>query len=267
MSEYKVRASSWGSLFDCAYKWEGEHLLGMRMPSSPRAQLGTAIHASTAVFDTGRIDGSPVSVYDSAAVAVEEIWTPSRDVDWSCDDLTQKEAEAIALRLHTMYCTDVSPQFDFAYVEMETVPFPIDCGDDVTIILTGTLDRSRIKKTTNGHGIQDLKTGGAAVQNGVAKISGHKPQIGTYELLYEHTTGKPITENAEIIGLKTKGTPEIATGEIVGARTLMVGTDEYPGLIEFAADMFRAGLFPPNTKSMLCNPKYCARWTKCPYHD
>ena len=242
-------------------------MLGMRMPSSPRAQLGTAIHASTAVFDQGRIDGMPVSVYDSAQYAIDEIWNPTRDVDWKCDELTQKEAEKIALRLHTMYCTDVSPRFEFAAVELATTPFPIDCGDGITIILTGTLDRSRIKKTTNGHGIQDLKSGGAAVKQGLANIAGHKPQIGTYELLYEHTTGNAITENAEIIGLKTKGTPEIATAEIIGAKRMMVGTDEYPGLIEFAADMFRAGLFPPNTKSILCNPKYCARWKTCPYHD
>ena len=38
-----VRASSWGSLFNCAYAWEGVHLLGIKSPSSPCALLGTAM--------------------------------------------------------------------------------------------------------------------------------------------------------------------------------------------------------------------------------
>ncbi|MCT7340572.1 hypothetical protein P4129_07095 [Pseudomonas aeruginosa] len=35
MQTITVRASSWGALFDCAFKWEGVHLLKMRSPSSP----------------------------------------------------------------------------------------------------------------------------------------------------------------------------------------------------------------------------------------
>lgn len=54
---YRVRASSWGSLFDCAFRWEGVNLLGITSPSSPRALLGTAIHASTAEFDAARVSG------------------------------------------------------------------------------------------------------------------------------------------------------------------------------------------------------------------
>jgi hypothetical protein len=50
-SVFKVRASSWGRLFDCAYAWEGTHILGLKKASGLRAQLGTAIHASTAAFD------------------------------------------------------------------------------------------------------------------------------------------------------------------------------------------------------------------------
>ena len=87
------------------------------------------------------------------------------------------------------------------------------------------------------------------------------------DLLYEHTTGIATTEPAEIIGLKTKGNPETGTALVHGARELMVGTDAYPGLIQFAADMFRTGLFPPNPSSHLCSARYCARWNRCPYHD
>src|SRR5690606_39960817 len=125
---------------------------------------------------------------------------------------------------------------------------------------TGTHARARRQGDQLGGGIAGPTTGGAAVSQGAAKARGHKPQIGTYELLYEHTTGEPCTAPAEIIGLKTKGKPETGTGEITGARELMVGTEDFPGLIQFAADMFRTGLFPPNPSSALCSERYCPRW-------
>lgn len=263
----KIRASSWGELFDCAYKWEGKHLLGMRMPSGPRALLGTAIHAGTAAFDQARIDCLNITPDDAAGVFVEALQHPEYEVDWATDDLTPRQAETTGIALLSRYCTDISPHYDFANVEMETKPLDIDCGNGVIVTLTGTLDRSRVRRGVHGKGISDIKTGGAAVQKGVAKTKGHRAQLGTYELLFEHTTGEQITEPAEIIGLKTKGTPEVATGQIEEAKLLMVGSEHHRGLIEFAADMFRTGLFTPNPQSQLCSPKYCARWKSCPYHD
>lgn len=261
-----VRASSWGALFDCAFKWEGIHLLGIKSTSSPRALLGTAIHASTAAFDVARVNGEELSAYDAAEHLVQTLHHPEFDVDWRGSDISLREAEATGLTLHSKYCTEISPQYDFVAVELETVPLEIDCGSGVTVRLTGTLDRARIKRDQDGIGIADVKTGTAAVTaDGLAKTKGHKPQIGTYELLYEHTTGEPCTAPAEIIGLKTKGRPETGTGEIIGARELMVGTEDYPGLIQFAADMFRTGLFPPNPQSPLCSARYCPRWKTCPY--
>ncbi|MBD9415897.1 PD-(D/E)XK nuclease family protein [Pseudomonas sp. PDM16] len=263
-----VRASSWGSLFDCAFKWEGVHLLKIKSPSSPRALLGTAIHAGTAVFDAARIAGQDVSPDDAADVLVQTLRQPDFDVDWRGSDISLREAEATGLALHIRYCTEISPRYEFVAVELETVPLEIQCGGGQIVRLTGTLDRARIRRYGEGVGIADVKTGTAAVTaDGVAKTKGHKPQIGTYELLYEHTTGQRCTAPAEIIGLKTKGKAEAATGEIIGARELMVGNENHPGLIAFAADMFRTGLFPPNPQSNLCSPRYCPRWATCPYHD
>lgn len=263
----KVRASSWGELFDCAYRWEGKHLLGMRMPSGPRALLGTAIHAGTAAFDKARIECVDITPDDAAGVMVDALQNPEFEVDWSVDDLKPRDAETTGIALLSRYCTAISPNYDFASVEMETKPMAIDCGNGVIVTLTGTLDRCRVRYGTHGKGINDIKTGGTAVQKGAAKTKGHKAQLGTYELLYEHTTQEQITEPAEIIGLKTRGTPEVATGEIHNAKALMVGSENHRGLIQFAADMFRTGLFPPNPQSQLCGNKYCARWNTCPYHD
>lgn len=260
-----VRASSWGRLFDCAHAWEGVHLLGMKSASSPRALLGTAVHAGTAEFDQARLDERPITPMDAGHVFVEALHHPAFDVDWRGADITPREAEAVGLTLLSRYCLDISPHYDFVAVEMETAPLDIDCGDGLIVRLTGTLDRARIKKGSTGVGIADVKTGGAAVSQGVVKTKQHKAQIGTYELLYEHTTGAPCTEDAEIIGLKTKGKPEVGTGIITGARELMVGTEENPGLIQFAAEMFRSGLFYPNPQSQLCSKTYCPRWNTCHY--
>lgn len=262
-----VRASSWAGLFDCAYRWEGIHLLKLRNVVGLRAALGTAIHAGTAVFDQSRLDGSGLTADDAAGAMVDKLRDPDNEFDPARDDLTLPEAERVGLTLISKYCTDVSPRYDFVAVEMETKPLDIDCGGGVVVRLTGTMDRARVRRLGSGVGIADLKSGSAAVQKGAAVTKGHGPQIGTYELLYEHTTGQPITDDAEIIGLKTKGTAEIATGTIHNARKAMVGTEEHPGLIEFAAEMFKTGRFYPNPKSLLCSDKYCPRYAHCPFHD
>lgn len=262
-----VRASSWGELFDCAYRWEGKHILGMRGQVGIAAVLGTAIHASTAAFDQGRIDGTGLTPDDTAGVLVDKLHHPNDDYVTRDEDLTVAEAEKIGLTLHSRYCTEMSPRYTFRAVEMATKPLHIDCGNGVVICLTGTMDRSRIKVVSSGIGIADLKSGARAVQKGAANTKGHAAQVGTYELLFEHTTGEAVTEPAEIIGLKTAGKPEVATGEIRNAKLQMTGTPEQKGLIEFAAVMFKTGLFPPNPNSVLCSQKYCARWLLCPFHD
>ena len=267
MSIIKVRASSWGQLFNCGYAWEGVQILGMTSPSSPRALLGSAVHAGTAAFDAARVLGEPVSTFDAAEALIDTLRHPREDVSWRGSDLSQNDAERIALSLHTEYCNVWSPKYEFKAVELQTVPMIIDCGGGTLVELTGTLDRSRIIASTGLDRIGDVKTGRAAVSGGEAKTGPHKAQIGTYRLLYEHTTGLETDDVSEVIGMKTGGKPEIATGTLTGAKQLMIGTPEYPGLIEIGAQMFRTGLFPPNPQSFTCSERYCARWKKCPYHQ
>jgi len=266
-SVYTVRASSWGALFDCAYRWQGIHLLGMRNVVGLRAALGTAIHAGTAVFDQSRLDGAGLTADDAAGAFIDKLRDPENEYDPARDDLSLSDAERIGLSLTTKYCLEVAPRYDFVAVEMETKPLDIDCGNGVIVRLTGTMDRARVRRSAAGVGIADLKSGSSAVQKGVAVTKGHGPQIGTYEMLYEHTTGDTIGDTAEIIGLKTKGTPEVATAPIANAKRAMVGTEDTPGLIEFAADMFKSGRFYPNPKSLLCSEKYCPRYASCQFHD
>lgn len=266
MSMLTVRASSWGSLFDCAHRWEGEHILGMRKPSGLRAQLGTAIHASTAAFDAARLANEAMSINDAADVLVKTLQEPEHDVDYNQDDLTVREAEVIGLTLHTKYCSLIAPQMEYLSVEMPLNPLEIDCGGGTIIRLTGTMDRARTFKAEGGNGINDIKTGARVISNGVVSVQARSPQLGTYQLMSEQTTGEP-TVGAQITGLQTTKSANVGVSRVFDAKKIMLGDENHKGLIEFAAAMFRAGLFPPNPQSQLCSPKYCARWATCIYHE
>lgn len=263
---FTIRASSFAEVLDCAHRWEGKYLLGMNRPSSAAAHLGTSIHASTAAFDKSRTENLGMTTDEAAGVFVDALRHPDRPVEFDPTD-SIKTMERIGLRLHSIYCNAISPQFDFVAVEMETQPLEI-AVDGVSIILTGTMDRARIKKSGSGVGISDLKTGLRAVnQEGVASTSGHAPQLGVYELLYEHTTGQQVTLPASIIGLQTTPTGNTGISEVSNAREQLVGTVDSPGLIEMVAKMMKAGLFPPNPRSQLCSEKYCPRFNKCRFHS
>jgi len=268
-----VRASSWGELFDCSYRWEGTHLLGMRKPAGLRAQLGTALHASTATFDKGRLPGgTPISPSEAAEVFVDALKNPEQEVDYAQDKLDRREAEAIGLKLNRDYCVDVSPRFKFKSVEQKLAPVDIDCGSGVYVRLTGTMDRARVAQTTGGIVIPDVKSGARVISDGQAVTKGRAPQVGTYQLLYEQSE-QLNTIGGQIIALHTSTKPSTAVSPVFDAKRVMLGIAEtrdapgVPGLIEHAAAMFRTGLFPPNPQSILCSDRYCARWDKCVFHE
>lgn len=268
MSTIKVRASSWGALFDCAYKWEWEILYGNRKPVGIRAVLGTAVHASTAAFDQALIDHEHLRIDDAAEVFIARLHNPDYEVDYSGDDIDPPTAEKIGLALHRMYCADVAPHMGYTDVEMALKPFDIDCGGGLIITLTGTMDRARVsmKPHQTKPVIPDIKTGRRVVAKGAAVMKGRSAQLGTYELLYQHTR-QVETGGAQIVALNATTAPKVAVSPVFDARRVMVGTANEKGLIEYAAEMFRTGLFPPNPQSMMCSKKYCARWDHCNFHE
>lgn len=265
MSTITIRASSFGSLFDCAFRFEGEQILRMYRPSSMRAWLGTSIHASTAAFDQAKIEGKPISADDAADVFVRTLWEPSEEVEKDAK-LTWREAERIGLTLHARYCAEIAPVMNYESVEMPLQPLEIGCGDGLAVRLTGTMDRARVARTSAGKIIADLKTGGRLISEGVVSTKGRAAQLGTYQLLSEHTDGQQ-TAGAQIMALQTSSTTQVGVSRVFDAKRQLVGTEQHPGLIEMAATMFKAGLFPPNPQSVLCDKKYCSRWNTCPYHE
>jgi len=258
-----IRSSSLGGLFDCPARWESTQILGMFLPSNGKSTLGQAVHASTAVYDESTITGAGVTIDEAAGAAVDAIYKPKFEVVWG-EDENPKEYEKIALSLHSKYCTNIAPTKDYVAVEVLCERLEIA---DLGIALTGTTDR--IIKTDLGYGIGDIKTGKAAVgTDGIVKTAGHAYQIGVYEVLAEFGSGLPITAPAEIIGLntaKTEKSQRVGTGEISGARNILLGDGEKPGILEVAASIIRNGVFWGNPKSMMCHKAYCPIWHTCKF--
>lgn len=251
-----IRASSLIELFDCPARWEAKHLLGMQQKGSGAALLGTAIHASTAAFDGARLRGDPLTV-DEAAGALVDILHKTEDVDW--EESSPEKAEKIALPLHRLYCETVKLEFTAVEMLCEGLEIP-----DLGISLSGTVDRV-IKNGDGSFSIGDLKSGKTAVTaDGRVDVKKHKPQIAVYELLAGVTLGHEMKSPAKIIGLKTSGAPAVATGDIIGAREALVGSNG-AGMLDHAAAILHNGVFYGNPGSMLCGKKFCPRFETCKF--
>lgn len=260
-----IRASSFGTFFDCAYRFEGEQLLKIHRPSSLRAWLGTSIHAGTAAFDQARLEGEPISTDDAAGVMLDTFLSPNADVDLRDNKLTIKEAQRIALVLLSKYCRDIAPHMNYESVEMALEPVEVDCGDGVTIRLTGTMDRARVVRQVYDKIIADLKTGSRLIVDGEVSTRARAAQLGIYQILSEQTDGQP-TGGAQIIALQTSSKAETGVSAVFDAKAMLLGDENTPGLLDMAGKMMKAGLFPPNPQSSLCGAKYCARFSTCKYH-
>lgn len=258
----QVRASSLGRLFDCPAAWAATHIDGKRTPSNGKAMLGKAVHASTAVFDQGGIDGAGITIDEAAAAAVDTIHKPDEDVVW--EDDSPHDAEKIAIALHVKYCQQVAPTQTYRAVEVRCESLEIT---DLGIALTGTTDR--VRETDDGLGIVDLKTGKAAVgSDGLVKTAGHAYQMGVYELLAEKASGIAITAPAQIVGMntaKTAASQRVGSGQISGARDVLLGDGETPGILEHAARIIHSCNFWGNPKSMMCHERYCAAYPTCKF--
>lgn len=257
-----IRASSLGALFECPARWSAIYIDGKRSPSTGKAVLGTAIHASTAVYDQSRIDGSGITIDEAVGAAVNKINSPGEDVDWGDDN--PGDAEKIAISLHTKYCQQIAPIQNYKAVEIECEKLVIS---DLGIALTGTTDR--IRQTAEGLAISDLKTGKSVVgADGTIKTAGHAFQQGVYELLASHAIGERMSAPAQIIGMntaKTANSQRVGIGEIHGAMDVLLGDDEHEGVLQIASKLIHSGLFFGNPRSNLCHERYCPIFNACSY--
>jgi len=261
-----VRASALSDFLDCPARAEAKHLLGKRCPQGAAALLGTAIHRSTAVFDESTLSGTGIKIGEAAAAAVDAIQKPDDDVAYG-EDETPQGLEDIAVALHHRYCTEIAPTQEYVAVEVTCERLEIT---DIGLALTGTTDR--VRKVADRNGIADLKSGKTAVRaDGHVETKGHRYQIGVYELLAERASGLPISEGGQIIGLQTgkteRGQRVAVSDPIRGARDVLIGDQESPGVLEMVARMIHSGSFPGNPRSMLCGAKYCPIYGTCKFRQ
>lgn len=257
-----VRASSLGELTDCGHRWYVHHVLGKRPPSSGKATLGTAIHRGTAKWDSAVIAGNVPDVEAATETARAAVRDPGFAVVWDDDEKPEQVAQ-IAADLTALYIQQIAPQFDFVAVEVRCDGVAIH---ELGISLSGSVDR--VYRAGNGHGIADVKSGGNAVAaDGTVKTSGFAYQLGTYELLASAGSGLEISEPALILGLQTgktaRGQRAAISQPVVGARELLVGDGEQPGVLELIAGTIRSGTFVGNPKSMMCHKRYCGAYDTC----
>jgi hypothetical protein len=275
-----VRASSWGDLFDCGYRWYHKEILGMRLPSRGGAVVGSAIHKGSAVFDKAVLDGRIASVDEAVAAAADYARAPVRDdgspqeVDWNDDDdsekITRDGAVDFSVKLTAKYCQTVAPDMRYEAIEVKCHALNIKTSMGV-VRLTGTTDRVRVYDDET-KGIADFKSGQKAVEgitSGAprAVTKGHHLQLGVYTLMTEAETKARLTGPASIIGFQVNSKLHIATGEVANPKRALLGQGKAPGMIEIAAAMLKTGVFPPNPKSVLCSKKWCAAWGVCTYHE
>lgn len=257
-----IRASSFGSLFDCPARWIAIHLEGKRTPNAVSALIGTSVHHGTAVFDSSRLPlCTPVPVDHAKQAAFQAVMHPEYEIDWE-DEKPGKVAD-VAVSLTERYCTLYAPTVEYVAVEISVESLLLT---DLNIELTGHTDR--VRRIDGRLGICDVKTGKQAVgTDGTAKSQGHAAQLGVYELVAQTALNLPIEAPAQIIGLQSNLTPEkqrIGTAEVEGARDVLLGDEEHTGLLHTAAKLVHGEIEPwGNPKSMMCHARYCPNHATC----
>jgi hypothetical protein len=288
-----VRASSWKTLFSCPLSWYFANVEKVRGASSGIAQIGIAIHAGTALFDGPRLRGDSISVEEAVEGAIAVLYDDDVEVNW--DSSAQfKAAESIVARSVNRYCHEIAPNVVYTAVEARCEDLHINTKYG-TIVTTGTIDRVRerayitehdgaltetphaiarqqdVKPVVYRENVRDIKTGLQAVgydDDGgrVAAIGAHHLQVGIYTIMTEVELERPMDAPAEICGISTGKSGDIAVSDIRDVRTALLGTDARPGMIELAAKMLKDGDFRPAPGTVMCSSVYCSGWNRCPYH-
>jgi RecB family exonuclease len=260
MDNYHVRASSISGFFSCPSRWAAAQLDGITTPSTPPAVIGSAVHESTAAYDTSRMTDNTarhLSVDDAAEALMQYLKDPGQEVDWQ--GMRPQKAATIALGAHTRYCSDIAPLYTYTAVEETLDDLEIEWEDiGVSITLTGTLDR--LYQIENAIGVADVKTGATACSQTSGK---HKAQLGCYELLAENRLGVDITLPGQLLQLQTSANYKVGVAAVENARIALLGDDNNTGMLTHIARALKTGDFWGNPTSWLCSQRYCGNWDHC----
>jgi hypothetical protein len=259
MKVIPIRASSMADLMECPARWQAIQMMGLSTAARVSTWLGTSLHKTLEVYDKSKLaSGTAINVSDAQAFFTDTLWNPTEVVVG--EEAEYKKAEKNGLELVRKYAETIAPNRKYVAVEV-TCPKLDVIVEGVVIRLSGTVDRIR-QVESGGYGISDVKSGASVVSaDDTVNVDPHRGQIGVYEILASAVTGQEMTEPGEIIGLGANGKARVATGEVKNAAEMLVGTDERPGLLQYAARIVKHELYFGNPKSILCSEAYC------PVHD
>jgi hypothetical protein len=261
MKVIPIRASSMADLTECPARWEATQVQGLKTPARVSTWLGTSLHKTLEVYDKAKLaTGRPIEVSDAQSLFTDTLWNPNEEVGG--EEAEYKKAEKNGLELVRKYAELIAPNRTYVAVEV-TCPKMDVIVEGVVIRLSGTVDRIKVTPEKR-YGISDVKSGANVVSaDETVDVDPYRAQIGVYEILAQAVTGQEMTEPGEIIGLGANGKARVATGEVRNAAEMLVGTQEAPGLLQYAARIVKHELYFGNPKSILCSEAYCPIHGRC----
>lgn len=257
-----IRASSMPDLMDCPARWKAIHLDRMPTRKNTAAKLGTSLHVGLAEFDRRRLVGEADQMPAAQAAFADELAKKEDDLTWESGE--QERAQKIGLELLSRYAQIIAPTRQFVAIELKCPDLDV-VVEGIVLRLTGTADRIR-KVEGVGFGVSDFKSGEQAVRaDGRVVVSPHKAQLGVYEVLAARAMGEQMAAPAEIIGLQCNGKARVGVGEVPRAAESLLGSEENPGSLVYAARILKDGLFWGNPRGLLCSEKFCPAFKQCKF--
>jgi len=250
-----IRPSAIDSFQNCSRQWAMTFLGGIRSIPGGRAAIGTAVHAAIEqewkeAILTGKKDFNISAMSDLAAAELAEMDQEGIKYD---KDENLNTATSDAVSGVKTFTSDIVPFTEIPEAVEERYTIALD--NPVVENISGTVDY--ISPTV----IADVKT-----SKRKPVIANYNTQQTIYKLLAE-ANGRTVEHNL-IQGVVLKTRPEGHIMELIPNEAkakfavntiLAVLTTFYSQKI--APDM----LFRGNTKYYLCDKRYCAMYSTCPY--
>jgi hypothetical protein len=258
-----IRPSAVDGFAQCSYQWYHAHVLGQSTIPGARAAIGTAIHAAaenewTKAIASGQKDFNKSAMHDAAIAELHELNKLGLQYD---DGENLNTAEVTALEGVDAYADDISPFVDIP-IAVE-VRYTIDIDNPVVKAVSGTIDYL-------GNGVvADTKT-----SKRKPVVESYTTQQSIYKLLAEQgvtndgVLGSPVYRN-QIHG--------VILGKTGAAGTILDLTPNVPrakvlvnSMLE-TLEIMAKDIVPPevlfrgNPKYYLCDKKYCALYSICPF--
>lgn len=249
-----IRPSAVDGFMQCPRQWAMTHIAGIPSIPGARAAIGTAIHSAVEqewkeAMVTGKKDFSHSAMADLAAAELQELDQEGVKYDEG-EDINSATSEAV--KGTAAFADDIAPFTDIPIAVEER--YTIDIDNPVVKAVSGTVDY------VNKNEIADVKT-----SKRKPVPANYTTQQSIYKMLAE-ANGRTVNRNL-IQGVILKARPE---GTILNLEPNIEKAKLAVNSMLDVAEAFYSGvrpslLFRGNTKYYLCQAKYCALHSTCPY--